>query len=133
LRIEPPWPALEPDDGLTFWDIRHGNCHWPLTEVAPISDFRFCALPAMGGSSWCTVHARVAFAQAARPDGRSQRRPRFGPPPGAARTSRPHPLQQPRGGLAVAGHEIVNDLPARSGRDTLTQPGVRDALMTQRS
>jgi hypothetical protein len=19
LRVEPPWPVLEPDDGLTFW------------------------------------------------------------------------------------------------------------------
>jgi hypothetical protein len=43
-----------------FWDIKYGQCKWPLTEVVPLSEFRFCGRQCVAGLSWCPEHALVA-------------------------------------------------------------------------
>jgi len=44
-------------EGLGFWDIRRGQCHWPLTNEPSIYDFRYCGAKALAGTSWCAEHA----------------------------------------------------------------------------
>jgi GcrA cell cycle regulator len=36
------------------------QCRWPLTEIIPISEFRFCGAPVVQGCSWCAGHLRRA-------------------------------------------------------------------------
>lgn len=50
---------------VAFFDIRYGQCKWPLTEVVPISDFRFCGRECLAGLSWCAEHARLAVQERA--------------------------------------------------------------------
>jgi hypothetical protein len=49
---------------VAFFDIRYGQCRWPLTDIVPISDFRFCGRECVAGLSWCEEHAELALAPA---------------------------------------------------------------------
>lgn len=43
---------------ITLFDIGFNKCRWPLNDVNPIQDFRFCGAKCEG--SWCPAHeARV--------------------------------------------------------------------------
>jgi hypothetical protein len=65
-RIAEKPADLEP--GVGFFDIGWDGCRWPMTEVVPISDFKFCGMRVSCGS-WCSVHADLAI-QPRQPRGR---------------------------------------------------------------
>jgi len=46
--------------GVGIFDVCWGDCRWPMTEVSPISDFRYCGAPVVD-RCWCSVHADVAL------------------------------------------------------------------------
>jgi hypothetical protein len=71
-RIAEKPADLEP--GVGFFDIGWDGCRWPMTEVVPISDFKFCGRRVSCGS-WCSVHADQAI---------QPRQPRGRQPSGAA-------------------------------------------------
>ena len=48
---------------VTFQDIRHRACRWPLGDPRS-GDFVFCGLPPAEGRSYCAGHCRMAY----RPD-----------------------------------------------------------------
>lgn len=51
-----------PSPGVSLWEAGTGQCRWPLTEAAPVSDFLFCGAPvANEGCSWCVRHRKVAM------------------------------------------------------------------------
>jgi GcrA cell cycle regulator len=63
---QPAPPALPPasphPDGcvpVSFWDVTAMQCRWPLTDPAPISDFRFCGAPAVSIFGYCAHHMRI--------------------------------------------------------------------------
>lgn len=41
--------------GMSLFDIEPGKCRWPMTEVSPIAQFRFCGVMAREGS-YCREH-----------------------------------------------------------------------------
>lgn len=53
--VEPPPPELPPDrEGVPFFDIRPGQCRWPLWgRSTPISEKQFCGEPVIPGKSYC--------------------------------------------------------------------------------
>lgn len=51
LQDLPPQPT---SSGISLFDIGYGQCRWPLNEVNPISEFRFCGAKSEG--SWCKTH-----------------------------------------------------------------------------
>lgn len=54
---------------VTLGEAQEGQCRWPLTPTAPISEFRFCGAPVVvAGCSWCSHHCRMAY-QLARKSG----------------------------------------------------------------
>jgi hypothetical protein len=42
--------------GIPFMEIGNGKCRWPLTEVKPLADFRFCGAKCDG--VYCAPHTR---------------------------------------------------------------------------
>src|SRR6266404_1254364 len=64
----PPMPerryiAEQPADlvyGVGFWAVRRDQCRWPLTDILPISDFKYCGAKVVR-RCWCAIHAAQAF------------------------------------------------------------------------
>ena|ERR1700730_8673635 len=48
--------AAAQTSGISFFAIKDKLCRWPLTEVNPISDFRFCGAKCEG--VYCAYHTR---------------------------------------------------------------------------
>ncbi|HKG85502.1 MAG TPA: GcrA family cell cycle regulator [Beijerinckiaceae bacterium] len=51
--------------GVRLLDLRNGHCRWPLGEERPAT--LFCGAPAVGTTSWCEHHQRMAFSGTWRP------------------------------------------------------------------
>lgn len=46
---------------ISLFDIGYGQCRWPLNDVNPISEFRFCGAKSQG--SWCETHKALGWAK----------------------------------------------------------------------
>ena len=47
--------------GIGFFAIRDGRCRWPMTDVQPLSDFRFCGVKCDG--VYCAHHTRRSLSR----------------------------------------------------------------------
>lgn len=62
---EPPAPKAPTSitcEGVSFFDIREGQCKFPLWDfnnTTPIHEKRFCGCTRVGTTSWCAKHLRV--------------------------------------------------------------------------
>jgi hypothetical protein len=55
--------VIDPATQVSIFDHREGQCRWPVTEVLPISAFRYCGGPVMDDACpWCTAHWRMSRA-----------------------------------------------------------------------
>jgi hypothetical protein len=45
--------------GVRLFDLRGGQCRWPVDDGRPARFF--CGSPSVGASSWCDQHQRLAF------------------------------------------------------------------------
>lgn len=54
----PPQPT---SSGISLFDMGYGQCRWPLNDVNPISEFRFCGAKSEG--SWCETHKALGWAK----------------------------------------------------------------------
>ena len=52
-------------DRCSLLELAAGKCRWPIGDPAA-TDFCFCGNEAVGGLSYCTAHARLAYRRAAR-------------------------------------------------------------------
>jgi hypothetical protein len=55
--------AEQPADlvrGVGFLAVRRDQCRWPLTDILPISDFKYCGAK-VARRCWCAIHAAQAF------------------------------------------------------------------------
>jgi hypothetical protein len=60
---EPRHIAEQPADlvhGVGFWAVRRNQCRWPLTDILPISDFKYCGAKVVR-RCWCADHVAQAF------------------------------------------------------------------------
>jgi hypothetical protein len=59
-KVDAPIAAvLEPrceDAGISIYQLREGDCHWPLGEVEDRPPFTYCGAPAEIGRSYCWDH-----------------------------------------------------------------------------
>src|SRR5216684_4770311 len=46
--------------GVGFLAVRRDQCRWPLTDILPISDFKYCGAK-VARRCWCAIHAAQAF------------------------------------------------------------------------
>jgi len=53
--------AAAQTDGIPFAEIDNGKCRWPLTEVKPLSNFRFCGAKCDG--VYCREHTRRSMSR----------------------------------------------------------------------
>ena len=55
--------AEQPADlvrGVGFLAVRRDQCRWPLTDILPISDFKYCGAKVVR-RCWCAIHADQAL------------------------------------------------------------------------
>jgi hypothetical protein len=60
----PPKPVSAPADraGVGFFDIRDGQCRWPLWGLlTPFAEKRFCGEPARGPGPYCAYCRTLSF------------------------------------------------------------------------
>jgi len=65
-RVDAPIPPLEPtiksgDETLTIYQLRDGDCHWPLGEMQDLPPFQFCGKESLFGRPYCQSHSRIAY------------------------------------------------------------------------
>lgn len=53
--------ALPPRAGVTFFDLREGQCRWPCGDHLDLSYLRFCGAEAPVGESYCAAHHTLAW------------------------------------------------------------------------
>jgi len=53
----PPPPPVPPIGRFNLLDLRHNSCRWPNGERP---DYRFCGMPRVGESSYCSEHHAMA-------------------------------------------------------------------------
>ena len=61
----PPPPPLPPIGRFSLLDLRHNSCRWPNGERP---DYRFCGMPRVGESSYCSEHHAVAHSRGSQRD-----------------------------------------------------------------
>lgn len=53
-------PALNFESLLIpLWEIKEGQCRWPIGDPRDVEGFRFCGLPTQDEKCWCPSHWRV--------------------------------------------------------------------------
>src|SRR5215831_9138054 len=111
---------IDQPEGLGFWDIRRGQCHWPLTDEPSIHDFRYCGAKTLAGTSWCEQHARLAYQGANRPGNRRPSRLRkINSVTAVLIGHAPHRTKKGENGLETQ--------PALSGSEALEEGSVRQS------
>ena len=66
-RVDAPVPPVEAErtfegpEGLDIYQLRDGDCHWPLGKMSDLPPFRYCGGPAVLGRPYCSKHARRAY------------------------------------------------------------------------
>jgi hypothetical protein len=53
-------PAL----GITIYELREGDCKWPLGKTGDYPPFMYCGGPALFGQPWCKKHCELAYTPA---------------------------------------------------------------------
>ena len=71
MRIDAPIlppEAWHPDDGnkLTIYQLRQGDCHWPLGEMLDHPPFLYCGKQAFDGDVYCPEHMERAHGTGAK-------------------------------------------------------------------
>jgi hypothetical protein len=87
--LERRYIAEQPADlvhGVGFWAVRRDQCRWPLTDILPISDFKYCGKEVVC-RCWCAVHAD----QALRPHPPKSKQPAAASPLQGEKRSAPPP------------------------------------------
>jgi hypothetical protein len=69
----PPAPRPAAVQGIRLFDLRDGHCRWPLGDHRPAR--LFCGAAAVGTTSWCEQHQRIAFSGLNRPPLSKSERP----------------------------------------------------------
>ena len=54
---------LDLNDTLTIYQLREGDCKWPLGKVEDTPPYAFCGHPAPIGMPYCPKHARKAYSK----------------------------------------------------------------------
>jgi len=61
----PPPPPVPPVGSFNLLDLRHNSCRWPNGERP---DYRFCGMPRVGESSYCSEHHAMAHSRGSQRD-----------------------------------------------------------------
>jgi GcrA cell cycle regulator len=56
-----PVPARDPEAGITIYELREGDCKWPLGKTQDYPPYMFCGYPAIFGCPWCKKHRKIAY------------------------------------------------------------------------
>lgn len=65
-RVDAPSAPLEAevssgDEPLTIYQLREGDCHWPLGAMLDYPPFQYCGKPTDIGRSYCLDHCERAY------------------------------------------------------------------------
>jgi hypothetical protein len=64
-RVDTPIaPVLEPrceEIGISIYQLRDDDCHWPLGEMLDYPPFRYCGKASLFGRPYCKGHSRIAY------------------------------------------------------------------------
>jgi hypothetical protein len=64
--VDAPIPPIEIDQpieaaGLTIYQLRDGDCKWPLAQVEDYPPYLYCGEPTDIGCSWCYEHRERVY------------------------------------------------------------------------
>lgn len=71
---EPSMDTEEAPQGFRLWDLRTRSCRWPLGGTHEHAEF-FCGATTVPGCPYCQEHSKRAFARAAAPGSRADKKP----------------------------------------------------------
>lgn len=54
-------PPEQSDCAVTFVDLRHDTCRWPMGEGADLDTLQFCGAAPFPDKPYCARHCRVAY------------------------------------------------------------------------
>jgi hypothetical protein len=61
------WRSLPNSKPVSFENLRHAMCRWPLGDPHDYETFRFCGTECSSGATYCTAHAKIAVSTGSRP------------------------------------------------------------------